>query len=193
MTQLLKPITHDALRGPWLMHQTNYWRGSRLYSKISSTCFWPVLVEKSQQNNHGIILIPCTQRVENAPIARAAIHCFNCSNLVGSEWILFKIFHPMVWSYHGLMWCYNHIKCDQDDMIISLTVIYVNCCTYVHSVISFFSFIKQSLIIMMWSYQYDDVLIIIFDYFLMTNEPLGGSSSATQLWNDHILFNDIVI
>ena len=27
----------------------------------------------------------------------------------------------------------------------------------------------------------------------MTNEPLGGASGATQLWNDHILFNDLII
>ena len=56
------------------------------------------------------------------------------------------------------------------------------------------SFIKQSLIIiMMWSYQYDDVLIIIFDDFLMTNDPLGSASGATQLWNNHILSYDMII
>ena len=69
------------------------------------------------------------------PYRPAAIHCFNFPNLVGPERILFNIFHPIIRSYHCLMWCYNPIKCDQDDMIISLTV--VNCCTYVNSVISF--------------------------------------------------------
>ena len=40
---------------------------------------------------------------------------------------------------------------------------------------------------MMWSYQFGSC-----DDFLMTNEPLGGASGATQLWNDHISFNGII-
>ena len=40
------------------------------------------------------------------------------------------------------------------------------------------------MIISIWSCWCDD--------FLMTNEPLGGASGATQLWNDHISFNGII-
>ena len=97
------------------------------------------------------------------------MHYFNCPNLVESERMLLKMFHPIIQSYHGLMWCYNHIKCDHDDMIISLTVIYVNCCTYVTQSLVFLqwdnliSVVKHSsIILLMWSCQCDEIDMMIW-------------------------------
>ena len=61
---------------------------------------------------------PIEKQAENSAIVPEAIQRFNCSNLVESKWILFKMFYPMIRSYHGLMWWYHHIKCD--DRIISI-------------------------------------------------------------------------
>ena len=51
------------------------------------------------------------------------------------------------------------------------------------------SVVKQSsIILMMWSYQYHDLIKL-----QILSEPLSSASGATQPWYDHILSNDMII
>ena len=79
------------------------------------------------------------------------------------------------------MWCYNHINCHQDDMIISPTVIYVNCCTDV----------------MIWSYWYDYMMwswqlnifncILILTYYLI---DIFRFKTQFMIWSYHSIWYD---